>query len=107
MLPDMAAISGVTAMTQPISFRPLRAREPLAQTSPLPSQTIAPRAATQSASVSIARLTGLARALASEAPPVDHARIAQIRQVIASGGYRPDAAAIADAMLRHYGWAGA
>jgi flagellar biosynthesis anti-sigma factor FlgM len=44
----------------------------------------------------------LARALAEEGPPVDHARLAQISQAIASGDYRIDAAAIADALLgRH------
>lgn len=103
----MTALSGVTAMTQPITFRPLRARDPLATLGATPVGAMPPPVPRQSAPETIARLTGLARALASEAPPVDPARIAQIRQAIASGGYPPDATAIADAMLRHYGWTGA
>lgn len=94
-------------MTQPISFRPVRAREPLAHPGLLPGDAIAtPRAASQPAPVSVARLTGLVRALASQEPPIDHARIAQIRQAIASGTYGLDTEAIANAMLRQYGWTG-
>lgn len=93
-------------MTQPISFRPLRAREPLAHPALLQGEAVAARTTSQAAHVPVARLTGLARTLASQEPPIDHARIAQIRQAIASGGYRPEAEAIAKAMLRHFGWTG-
>ncbi|MFD1766781.1 flagellar biosynthesis anti-sigma factor FlgM [Sphingorhabdus buctiana] len=93
-------------MTQPISFRPLHGPGSVRRTG---AETVpaAPSSGQQSASVPLARLTGLARALANEGPPVDHARIAQIRQAIASGSYRPDANAVADAMLRHFGWSSA
>jgi flagellar biosynthesis anti-sigma factor FlgM len=44
----------------------------------------------------------MARELTDAGPPVDHARIAQIRQAISLGSYRIDPSAIADAVLRHY-----
>ena len=44
----------------------------------------------------------MARELADAGPPVDHARIAQIRQAISLGSYRIDPGAIADAMLLYY-----
>jgi flagellar biosynthesis anti-sigma factor FlgM len=50
----------------------------------------------------VAQLTALARELAEAGPPVDHAKIAQVRTMIANGGYRIDAVGLADAMLRHY-----
>lgn len=45
------------------------------------------------------KLTALARQLVSEGPPYDLARIAQLSQAIASGEYKIDTAAIADAIL--------
>lgn len=92
-------------MTQPVSFTPLRAGQPVAKATSAratpvdTSENVPP--------VPVARLTQLAHELAMQEPPVDHARIAQLRQAIASGEYRPDAKAIADAMLDHFGWAGA
>lgn len=92
-------------MTQPVSFTPLRASQPLARaTSAVATAT---NATEDAPPVPVARLTRLAHELAMQEPPVDHARIAQLRQAIASGEYRPDAQAIADAMLDHFGWAGA
>jgi negative regulator of flagellin synthesis FlgM len=52
--------------------------------------------------VSLSKLTALARELSDAGPPVDHARIAQIRQAISLGSYRFDPGAIADAVLLHY-----
>ncbi len=49
--------------------------------------------------VPLSKLTEAARRLVGEGPPFDNVRIAQIRQAIASGQYRTDAAAIADAIL--------
>lgn len=92
-------------MTQPIAFRPHRAFEQITAAGAVTNGKAKSEPA-HPAPVPIARLTGLVRALASEGPPVDHARIAQIRQAIASGSYRPDAEAVADAMLHHYGWTG-
>lgn len=37
--------------------------------------------------------------LVGAGPPVDHEKVAQIRQAIAAGAYRIDAKAIADAMI--------
>ena len=90
-------------MTQPIAFRPLLAPKPLA-VGEVHKQLPVSAKISQPVAVPLARLTSLVKSLADEGPPVDHARIAQLRQAIASGHYRPDAAAIADAMLRHHGW---
>jgi flagellar biosynthesis anti-sigma factor FlgM len=54
------------------------------------------------APVPLSKLTAAARALADAGPPLDYARIAQIRTAISQGGYKVDSKAIADAMLRHY-----
>lgn len=78
----------------------------MAPTGLLQGKAPAPRAASQPAPAPVAILTGLVRTLTNQEPPIDHARIAQIRQAIASGTYRPETEAIAQAMLRHYGWAG-
>jgi flagellar biosynthesis anti-sigma factor FlgM len=89
-------------MTQPVSFSPARAPADVrtdriaatARHNALTAGAVAPVA-----DVPLPRLTRLASALAAEGPPVDHARLAQISQAIASGDYRIDAAAIADALL--------
>lgn len=92
-------------MTQPVSFTPLRASQTVAKaTSARATPVNAPEDAPL---VPVARLTRLAHELAMQEPPVDHVRIAQLRQAIASGDFRPDAQAIADAMLDHFGWAAA
>ncbi len=51
------------------------------------------------ASATLPQLVGLAADLIAQGPPVDFARIALIRQAIASGGYKPDPQAIANAIL--------
>jgi flagellar biosynthesis anti-sigma factor FlgM len=89
-------------MTQPVSFNPARAVgerriavAPKSETAvaSLPAQTAVP-------SMPLSKLTSLAHDLAAEGPPYDLARIAQVSQAIASGDYRIEVAAIADAMLR-------
>ena len=72
-------------------------------------RTEAPRRATAQAGLasvvepqtapSVPMLVNMARELAEAGPPVDHARIAQIRQAIAQGRYAADPVAIAGAML--------
>lgn len=91
-------------MVDPVSFGPLR---PIGQRGlAAPKGEVADggiaASAVQASPVSLSKLTAAARALAQAGPPVDYARIAQIRQAIATGGYRPDAEAIANAVLRHY-----
>lgn len=93
-------------MTQPVSFSPARApadvrTDRIAATARHNALTAAAGAGAVApvADVPLPSLTRLARALAAEGPPVDHARLAQISQAIASGDYRIDAAAIADALL--------
>lgn len=91
-------------MTQPVSFSPARApadvrTDRIAATALHNVLTADAGAVAPVADVPLPRLTRLARTLAAEGPPVDHARLAQISQAIASGDYRIDAAAIADALL--------
>lgn len=50
---------------------------------------------------SLPKLIELARALTEQGPPVDYAKIAQIRQAIAQGEYHIDTEAIASAILRY------
>ncbi len=50
-------------------------------------------------SASLAKLIRIAGDLASQGPPVDYARISQIRQAIALGTYRIDPTRISGAML--------
>lgn len=48
---------------------------------------------------SLPKLVSMAADLAKAGPPVDHAKIAQLRQAIARGEYSTDADAIAHAMV--------
>lgn len=52
---------------------------------------------------SLPKLVSLASALAEQGPPVDFAKIAQVRQAIALGTYRVNPDKVADAMLRFAG----
>ena len=96
-------------MVDPISFWPLRPVEHR-KTAPAPTQANAEsKAAAASLAAeqaipkfSLSKLTAMARELSDAGPPVDHARIAQIRLAISLGSYRIDPNAIADAVLRHY-----
>jgi len=59
----------------------------------------APAASTRSG-LPMTRLLDLAADLARAEPPVDYARIAQVRRAIADGAYQIDSAALAKAMIR-------
>ena len=48
---------------------------------------------------SLPQLLNIVAELAAHGPPVDHAKIAQIRQAIAFGSYRTDPDAIAGALI--------
>lgn len=54
-------------------------------------------------SVAVTVLTDLARQLSRQEPPIDHAKIAQIRTAIAQGHNNVDAEQVASALARHYG----
>ena len=54
-------------------------------------------------SASLPKLIRLASDLANQGPPVDYARISEIRQAIALGTYRVDPERISDAMVRFGG----
>ena len=70
------------------------------------TETMAPATprvtATAPAPLPVARLIGLARELSELPPPVDHARIAALRNAIANGAYAVDAALVAKAVTRFY-----
>lgn len=92
-------------MTQPVGFNPLRASQSVARSA---ATNLAQRDSSDAARpVPVAKLTALVHDLALQPPPVDHARIAQLRQAIASGDYRVDVKIIAGAMIDHFGWTGA
>jgi flagellar biosynthesis anti-sigma factor FlgM len=50
--------------------------------------------------VRLSKLLDTAAALAAHGPPIDHARIEQIKRAIATGTYRVDATRIAEALLQ-------
>jgi flagellar biosynthesis anti-sigma factor FlgM len=52
---------------------------------------------------SLPKLVNLASALAEQGPPIDFAKIAQVRQAIALGTYRVEPEKIADGMMRFAG----
>lgn len=54
-------------------------------------------------SASLPKLVNLARELAEQGPPVDHAKIAQVRQAIAQGSYHIDTEKLATAILLYAG----
>lgn len=92
-------------MVDPISFGPLRPVEHRKTAPANPeskSAAVAVKAEQATPTFSLSKLTAMARELTDAGPPVDHARIAQIRQAISLGRYRLDPNAIADAVLRHY-----
>lgn len=92
-------------MVDPISFGPLRPvenRKNAAANLESKGVAMAVQAEQSMPKFSLSKLTAMARELSDAGPPVDHARIAQIRQAISLGSYRIDPSAIADAVLRNY-----
>ena len=93
-------------MVDPVSFGPLRSAGQYSVAAAKGGTVsakpgIEPEPITQP--VSLSKLAAAARELAEAGPPVDYAKIAQIRHAIANSSYQTDAEAIADAVLRHYG----
>jgi flagellar biosynthesis anti-sigma factor FlgM len=66
-------------------------------------RAVAPLQTDSMQSASLPKLIRLAGDLANQGPPVDYARISEIRQAIALGTYRADPERIGDAMLRFGG----
>jgi negative regulator of flagellin synthesis FlgM len=92
-------------MVDPISFgplRPVKQRKPATASAASKAPVSLAGARHPTTAVSLSKLTAIARELAAGEPPVDFARIAQIRQAISLGSYRIDPTVIADAMLRHH-----
>jgi len=55
------------------------------------------------ASASLPQLVTLAADLVRQGPPIDYARVAQIRQAIADGRYTIDTQSIAQSIMTFYG----
>lgn len=87
-------------MVDPVGFHPIgRSRPVRDQAASQASRTASPAEPELRLSPSLPKLVGLARQLAQAGPPVDYAKIAQVRQAISQGSYEIDADAIAGAML--------
>jgi flagellar biosynthesis anti-sigma factor FlgM len=83
-------------------LRPVEQRKPAAANVESKAPVLLADAEHPTTTVSLSKLTAIARELAAAEAPVDFARIAQIRQAISLGSYRIDPNVIADAVLRHY-----
>ncbi len=59
-------------------------------------------ASTRASAASQPKLVNLASELAKAGPPMDHAKIAQLRQAMARGEYSQDVDAIANSMVRFF-----
>ena len=57
---------------------------------------------TRASGVSLSKLVTLSAELAKAGPPVDHAKVDQLRQSIARGEYQNDVDAIAHSMVRFF-----
>ena len=91
-------------MVDSISFGPGRIAESRkTSASKVESNANAPQTLHTTAALNLSTLTAMARELAAAEPPLDYAKIAQIRQAIALGSYKIDSHAITNAMLRHFG----
>jgi negative regulator of flagellin synthesis FlgM len=91
-------------MVDPVSFgpaRPVQSRQD--QSVERRTASTAPEKGSPVAMPSLPILINLAAELANEAPPINTAKIAQIKNAIAMGSYRVNPEAIADAMIGYYG----
>lgn len=92
-------------MVDPVNLGPVRSlpQSPRASTAKTEVRASVPAPAhPEPSAASLPKLIGLAADLAKQGPPVDYARIAQIRQAIAKGDYSIDADRIAHAMIGFY-----
>lgn len=90
-------------MVDPVNLGPVRSLPQSPRTSTAKAEA-RPSVSVQAepTAPSLPKLIGLAADLAKQGPPVDYARIAQIRQAIAKGEYSVDADRIAHAMIGYY-----
>jgi len=83
---------------QPIDFQPLRlvsATSSVAPTSSVRPDGAAPKTVAD-VEVSLSALLG------TQAPPIDHERVVELRQAIENGTYRLTPAKVADAMINTF-----
>ncbi len=89
-----------TGSVTPIAIRAATTAVDGTEVRRLTPQDLRPAQGTPSASsASLPRLLDLVAELAHSGPPVDYARIAQVRRAIADGSYRIDANALAKAII--------
>ena len=90
-------------MVDPVTLGPVRTL-PQSPRSPASTaaRTEAAPAQTASTAPSLPKLVGIATELAKQGPPVDYAKIAQVRQAIAQGKYSVDVESIAHSIVGYY-----
>lgn len=90
-------------MVDPVSFRPISSVKANRDNSLADAKKASPGLAHASEPQigvrSLTNLVNLAAELSAQGPPVDHAKIAQVRQAISIGAWKVDPDALASAML--------
>jgi negative regulator of flagellin synthesis FlgM len=86
-------------MVDPARFGAVQPVTPVRPRDTIATQTQRSAAQTPSQQTSLPQLLNMVAELATHGPPVDHAKIAQLRQAIAFGSYRADPDAIAEALI--------
>jgi flagellar biosynthesis anti-sigma factor FlgM len=90
-------------MVDPVSFGPVNPVRGRVERLGHEQISRKPQTISMQSAPALPTLVRLAQDLAKEGPPVDTARIAEIRDAIATGQYRPDAERIAIAIQAWYG----
>jgi negative regulator of flagellin synthesis FlgM len=87
-------------MVDPVPLGPVsRTRIATAPAASAPRAAVSETGRQRSAAASLPRLVTLAADLAQQGPPIDYAKIAQVRQAIADGSYTIDPDRIARSIL--------
>lgn len=91
-------------MVDPVTLGPVRTlpQAPRPSTTKASAQGSATPAPTPSAMANLPKLVSLAGQLAEQGPPIDYAKIAQVRQAIAQGEYTVDLESIAHSIVGYY-----
>ena len=90
-------------MVDPVTLWPIRSvPKSMADESVRTAHAQAVSTPTRAPAAGLPKLVNLTTELANAGPPMDHAKIAQLRQAIAHGEYSHDIDAIADSMIRFF-----
>jgi flagellar biosynthesis anti-sigma factor FlgM len=91
-------------MVDPVSLGPARpVQNRSEQSADTAAQSARSTASSRVSGPTLPKLLSLVAELASQEPPIDTAKIQEIRQMIAAGTYTLDPDAIATAMIRYFG----